>query len=454
MEKNCWILEKEELAKGTFRHVCWEDGRLCLEEDKTEGEYQSPIFRAAPFRKAVASWNASTPEGSHVEIQLRVWIQNGKKEEKPSHWYSWGIWGAHTDRKSVSVSEENAPDKGISMDTDTLILSEGEAVGFQWRALLSRKDDSPSLYLLGVSVPKREEEGEMASTGPVPWPQHLPLNAKTPVTPCSQLLRDPVFARVICSAVTIQMLAGRGNDDFLPEEIAWCDYDSAMDGHGNWSFSTAMAGELGYKAWAAYCSPEELLEELASGYPVGASVRYSNEPDHEKLPYLENAPGNTPGHLLVLYGYERNEKELWLLAADPYGEKNETVCRRYRWEQFLKAWSGRMTYFVRERKEGFIQKAIERIPVSFRKTGEGLYAVYSGENSLSFQEGEIGSCVFLPAEQAEKKKLSQYTAFYGAITSEGIKAPEEIQSKMEKRETAYRVMLVDHLGHTYEGYIE
>ena len=113
-----------------------------------------------------------------------------------------------------------------------------------------------------------------------------------------------------------------------------------------------------------------------------------------------------------------------------------------------------MTYFVRERKEGFIQKAIERIPVSFRKTGEGLYAVYSGENSFSFQEGEIGSCVFLPAEQAEKKKLSQYTAFYGAITSEGVKAPEEIRSRMEKGETVYRVMLVDHLGHTYEGYIE
>ena len=154
----------------------------------------SPICEERPFQKAVVSWNSSTPEGSSVEIQLRIWRQ-GEGGEQPSQWYSWGMWGAHIDRKSRSITEEEAPDEGISMDTDTLSLSGRKALRFQFRVLFIGEKESPSLYLLGLTVPVEKPEGDMNAAGLVPWPQNLPFRAETEVPACSQLLRDPVFAR-------------------------------------------------------------------------------------------------------------------------------------------------------------------------------------------------------------------------------------------------------------------
>lgn len=450
MEKTYWLLEGEKLAAGSFQGTRWDGNCVILEEGCRSGIYMSPICEERPFQKAVASWNSSTPEGSSVEIQLRIWRQ-GEGGEQPSQWYSWGMWGVHIDRKSRSITEEEAPDEGISMDTDTLSLSGRKALRFQFRVLFTGEKESPSLYLLGLTVPVEKPERNMDSAGLVPWPQNLPFRAETEVPACSQLLRDPVFARVICSAVTVQMLTARGTDDFLPEEIAWCNYDSAMDGHGNWSFSTAMAGELGYRAWAAYLPPEELLWELAAGRPVGVSVRYSNEPDHAKLPYLENAPGNTPGHLLVLYGYEREGDILWLLAADPYGERNETARRRYRWEHFLKAWSGRLTYLVHEKRKGFSQKAIERIPVTFLGKENGEYELFFGKNRLVLEPSEIGSCVLLSAEEAENGRLSVCVPFFGSITQRGLLSLPTEAVEYGKNRGPLKGMLVDRRGHTYEG---
>ena len=114
MEKTYWLLEGEKLAAGSFQGTRWDGNCVILEEGCRSGIYMSPICEERPFQKAVASWNSSTPEGSSVEIQLRIWRQ-GEGGEQPSQWYSWGMWGVHIDRKSRSITEEEAPDEGISM---------------------------------------------------------------------------------------------------------------------------------------------------------------------------------------------------------------------------------------------------------------------------------------------------------------------------------------------------
>ena len=54
------------------------------------GEATSPeITTAFNYKEAIASWNASTPAGSWVEIQFRAWYG--------THWSKWyvlGIWAA------------------------------------------------------------------------------------------------------------------------------------------------------------------------------------------------------------------------------------------------------------------------------------------------------------------------------------------------------------------------
>ena len=146
MEKTYWLLEGEKLAAGSFQGTRWDGNCVILEEGCRSGIYMSPICEERPFQKAVASWNSSTPEGSSVEIQLRIWRQ-GEGGEQPSQWYSWGMWGVHIDRKSRSITEEEAPDEGISMDTDTLSLSGRKALRFQFRVLFTGEKESPSLYL-------------------------------------------------------------------------------------------------------------------------------------------------------------------------------------------------------------------------------------------------------------------------------------------------------------------
>lgn len=166
--------------------------------------------------------------------------------------------------------------------------------------------------------------GPVEAPRPTPGP---PVSLGLP--PLSQIEEDERLRQRLCSPASVAMVlrsrgwAGRVTD--LAAEM----FHPTLDLYGVWPCAIQAAarhGLLGYLLrfpdWtsAAWC--------LARGLPVVASVRY-------RAGELTGAAiAATPGHLLVLTGFESGE----VLVNDPAAPTRAEVARRYRLDEFARVW--------------------------------------------------------------------------------------------------------------------
>ena len=365
------------------------------------------LIPVMPFDTFVLSFCADTPKGTSVEVQARVRLAGGEL----SGWFSWGLWSPFIDRHSINSADDLA-----ALDTDTLTVKGGRlADGVQVRALLNANAEGQTPVLHSVHLAVKNTQAACDE------PLRAHRDAYAP-TPCySQMVRAPRIGGVICSATTIAMLLASKGENMLPEEIALHNYDSAYQGCGNWCFSTAIAAAYGYEAYVRYATLDDELEELENGNAVGASVSYSNDPNHERLPYVENAPCNTPGHLLVLCGFETDAQgKQFAIVHDPAAKENAAVERRYPLEQFLKAWSNRLIYVVHgPRREGprFIP---ERVNASLAPAeGEDNFRLLVQGQPVRLSDGRFDAAVgWITARRGGSDAECGFA--YGEVTPEGL----------------------------------
>lgn len=373
-------------------------------------ESLAELYTLKPFNNLILSFCADTPRGSTVEIQARVRLLDGTFTQ----WFSWGIWSPFADRHSI-----NAQDDYAVMDTDTLRLKEGRlADTVQLRILFTANDQGEKPVVRRVILASKNTQQVSEE----------PLSACEDVyvqTPCySQMVRDPRIGHVICSATTISMLLNQKGENVLPEEVALHNYDSAYDGCGNWSFSTAIAASYGYDAYVRYATLDDLVEEIKRGNAVGISVHYANTPDHPKHPYIEGAPCTTPGHLLVLCGFQTaSNGSQYAIVHDPAAPDNGSVERLYPLEAFLAAWNNRVCYFVRkEEQDGCTRYIPSHIPARLTRTetaGQCALEANGKVIALPCREGFPASvAAFLCARKGEKDADCDYA--YGQITPQGL----------------------------------
>ena len=105
----------------------------------------------------------------------------------------------------------------------------------------------------------------------------------------------------------------------------------------------------GYRAYGRFGDYDLIKSEIAAGRSVGVSVHYARtlEKAAERgLPYLEGAPCNTPGHILTVRGYGVEDGQEYVYVSDSAADSDPECHLRYRKEQFLQAWEGRMCYLV------------------------------------------------------------------------------------------------------------
>lgn len=304
------------------------------------GSLTTPEFEMPQFKSLVASWNALTPSGTSVEIEARINVGGYW-----SNWHSWGHWS--TNELSSSVTQD-VDDTLATIDTDTLQVKTGNATKAQLRVHLHTSDprQTPVLKLLGASVKPLKRDLMVDQHA-----HHVDRVISTPAY--SQEIRDPKLAPGICSPTTIAMAVNRQNADILPEEAALRNLDEAYGGFGNWSFSTALAGSLGYRAYAAYTNLDGLRQQIADGYPVGVSVAYTNNPDNGELPYVANTPGDTTGHLLLVTGFTKLNNVDYVVVNDSYADSDDDAKRLYRVDQFSEAWHTRLAYIIGDNYEGY-----------------------------------------------------------------------------------------------------
>ena len=372
----------EDFAAGKLENVVTDEsignGAIVLKEGESEGTYTSVVLGTAPFEYMVASWGADTPTGTWIEVSARAYVDMKKGW---TEWLSWGKWSDSVKRGSVSGECDLAY---ISTDEFTISGKDGETASkIQLKVTLHANADgvSPTVRQLGVTY-KNTLEGQYIT--PVYHGETVELPEKVLLdTPAySQMVREQSIANSMCSATTICTMLNDRGEDTLPEEIALIDYDSDYDGFGNWSFSVAAAGSYGYDVYIQYADLDILRQELAHGYSVGISVKYSSGTNGQ-YPYLENgAAGNTAGHLITITGYETIDGVDYFYSSDSAAGSDAGCLRRYRADQLDAAWGGKVAYIIHDKEENISACNPNRVECELVSAGENEYTLMANGEAV------------------------------------------------------------------------
>jgi len=306
------------------------------------GEATSPeISTAFSYKEAIASWNASTPAGSWVEIQFRA--QYGTRWSK---WYILGIWaGDDSTIRRHSVQSQGDSDGFVAVDTFVSSRKKESTSKFQLKLRLFSADGTSTASVQNASVAYSTSAPKSASVSagiPARW------NTLIDVPECSQMVY-PDGGEVWCSPTSTSMVLGYWNqggegalscEDRVRAAVAGV-YDWIYDGHGNWPFNTAYAATQGYEGYVArFTSLAPAEEFVAAGVPVIMSIAWGKGD-------LTGADiESTNGHLLVLVGFDASGNPI---VNDPASPSDDSVQKTYLRSEFEPLWleaSGGTVYLI------------------------------------------------------------------------------------------------------------
>ena len=321
--------------------------------------WTSPVVRPGfPYTELVASWNAQTPGGSWLQVEVQGSANTGTR----SKWYVLGRWAASDDAfHRTSVTAQG--DALAYVATDTLVAANGQSFStWQLRVTLYRP--------VGAGVtPRVTLVGAMASA--------LPTATTVPASPLGGAegitLDVPTYSQEIhvgeypqwdgggeawCSPTSTAMVLAYWNSGPTPADYAWVDpayadpwvdhaarnvYDYAYDGAGNWAFNTAYAATFGLESFVTRLrSLAEAEQFIKAGIPLIVSVSF-------KKGELDGAGYGTGGHLLVIVGFTAAGDVVVNDPASHLIPSNDEVRTVYDRTQFENVWvprSGGIAYVI------------------------------------------------------------------------------------------------------------
>ncbi|HYP40119.1 MAG TPA: peptidase C39 family protein [Chloroflexia bacterium] len=305
------------------------------------GEATSPATLSTfRFSQAIASWNANTPPGTWVEVQLR-----GRTGARWTRWYSMGVWASdEATIKRHSMSRQRDMDGYVSVDT--LILKNprrglsANAFQLKLRLFATEPANVPTVSSASVAVSNKPNAPTTLAPGnPQLWGKRLP------VPQCSQMVY-PDGGEVWCSPTSTSMVLAywRGDTSACEPRVRAAVggvYDHLYEGHGNWPFNTAYAGTAGMEGYVArFASLAEAEKWIAAGVPVIFSFGWGRgELKGASIP-------SSNGHLAVLVGFDSAGNTI---VNDPAAPSNSTVQRTYARAELERLWlqhSGGTVYLI------------------------------------------------------------------------------------------------------------
>ncbi|MEV5320798.1 peptidase C39 family protein [Streptomyces sp. NPDC052687] len=309
--------------------------------------WTSPVHRlSVPATEAVPSWNAHTPDGTWIQIELKGTYSDGTD----TPWYVMGRWAAgDQDIRRTSVDDQG--DGKSSVWTDTFAIDTPASglrlVSYRLRLTLYRR---PGTRL----TPTVWRVGAMGSD----IPDRFTVPASTPGL--AQELAVPRYSQEIhvgqypeydnggeawCSPTSSQMIIEYWGGRLTPEQLSWVDpdyadpqvchaarytYDYQYAGCGNWPFNAAYAATFkGLQGVVTrLASLTELETLIAAGIPAITSQSFLKEE-------LTGAGYGTAGHLMTVIGFTADGD---VIANDPASPSNEAVRRVYKRREFENIW--------------------------------------------------------------------------------------------------------------------
>jgi hypothetical protein len=310
----------------------------------------------------IASWNATTPPGTWVEVAMAGQTDLGTTTK----WYVLGRWSGGDDTAAGDIHRTSVPSQGDTngyVAVDTFVAATGRTLD-SWQLKVS-------LYRLSGTTqsPVVRSVGAVAS--------HLPDDKKVPVSrpggAAGRVLDVPTYSQEThighypqwdgggeawCSATSTAMVLDYYAAGPTAAETAWVDpadadpqvdhsarsvFDYAYDGAGNWPFNSAYAGTRGLDAFVTRLrSLTEAEQFIKAGIPLIASLSF-------KKGDLPGAGYGTNGHLMVIVGFDSvgnvvvNDPASHLIAS------NDEVRTTYPRAAFENAWvphSGGLVYVL------------------------------------------------------------------------------------------------------------
>ena len=315
------VLEQPtDFAGVTLKNVKLAAGRLSLTPGSTSGSVSGEVAGLGAFTELIPSWNALTPPGSSLSLEVRP--------AGGARFYSFGTWHSAAGRSSLNGQK----DAGARIVTDTLKLS-APATAFSYRLTLR---GAASLSLLAFNT--SDAKNRLAGAGQ-PGEQKL-WNKLLDVPERSQMLYKD-GGEGWCSPTSTSMILAYYGLDFTVPQTAAATFDSAYDGTGNWPFNAAYAASKGMRALITRLPNLRDAERyIAAGIPLGVSLGWKTG----ELPGA--AVSFSDGHLMVLVGFDASGNPV---LNDPASPTDAGVRRSYPRAAFEKLWlshSGGLAYLI------------------------------------------------------------------------------------------------------------
>jgi len=330
-------------GSGNYRYGSWTSGTTAL----------------FPFNELVSSWNAKTPAGTWIQVEVQPQIDDG-------HWAKWYILGrwayGDSDFHRTSVGGQGDADGFVSIDT--FFAKDHLAVAYRLRLTLFRRTGSsatPSITRLSAIASNLVN-------------QKMTFPSKTTMTGTTIDLGVPQYSQEIhhgefpefdgggeawCSPTSTSMVVqywGKGPSsadtafvaarypqatDPQVDYAARYTFDYHYNGAGNWPFNVAYAGRFGLEGEVTQLhSLREAELFIKQGIPLVASIAFtSNKLDG----FLFKS---TAGHLLVIVGFTKAGDPI---VNDPAATSDGSVQRTYDRTQFERNWmasTGGIVYVI------------------------------------------------------------------------------------------------------------
>lgn len=309
--------------------------------------WTSPVHRSAvPATEVIASWNARTPAGTWIQVELSGSYADGAA----TPWFVMGRWaGGDADIRRTSVDGQGDPHSSVWTDTWSVDdpASGVRLVSYRLRLTLYRTPGSrltPTVWRVGA----------MASDVPdrftVPAAAHSVVR-ELPVPRYSQNVHIGQYpeydngGEAWCSPTSSQMIIEYWGRRPTAEDLAWVrpglpdpqvchaarqTYDYAYAGCGNWPFNAAYA--------ATYRDMNAVVTRLGSLTDVERLIR-AGIPVITSQSFLEKeltgAGYGTAGHLMTVIGFTADGD---VIANDPASPDNAAVRRVYRRREWENIW--------------------------------------------------------------------------------------------------------------------
>jgi hypothetical protein len=333
------------------------DGSGAYESGSWTGPETSLSFG---FNELVASWNATTPDGTWIQVEMQPKMLDGHLAK----WYILGRWSSSdSDFHRTSVGGQGDADGYVAIDT--FFAKDHLAVAYRLKVTLFRRAGSsatPTLTRLSaVAMNVRNQKNTFPSpTTGGSADLHLPQysqeihhgdfpqydnggEAWCSPTSTSMVVRywGPAYQPTPDEYQWVTAALGADHPDPWVDFTARAVYDYRYNGAGNWPFNTAYAASRGLVGdVAALHNLREAEAYIQAGVPLVASVAWSSNK-------LEGAIKSTNGHLMVIGGFEPDGD---VIAYDPASDTDALVRHVYDREQFERAWipaSGGIVYVIR-----------------------------------------------------------------------------------------------------------